>query len=112
MLALLLVGSHRCPRAPVPLVGMLLAAAAVAVLDLEDRGIAVVGEIPAGLPAPSLPSVSAADLASLLLPAVGVTIVAYSDNVLTARALRPATATPSTPTRSCSRSAPRTWRPV
>ena len=32
------------------------------------------------------PLVSAADLGSLLLPAVGVAIVAYSDNVLTARA--------------------------
>ncbi|MFN7149605.1 MAG: SulP family inorganic anion transporter [Microthrixaceae bacterium] len=85
VLVLLLVGSHLLPRSPVPLVGMLLAAATVAVLDLETRGIALVGQIPAGLPAPSLPSVSAADVGSLLLPAVGVAIVAYSDNVLTAR---------------------------
>jgi MFS superfamily sulfate permease-like transporter len=68
-----------------PLVGMLLAAATVAVLDLEARGVAVVGQIPAGLPTPSLPSISAGDVGSLLLPAVGVAIVAYSDNVLTAR---------------------------
>jgi SulP family sulfate permease len=85
VLALLLVGSHLLPRSPMPLVGMLLAAATVAVLDLESRGIAVVGEIPAGLPTPSVPSVSAGDLGSLLLPAVGLAIVAYSDNVLTAR---------------------------
>jgi high affinity sulfate transporter 1 len=85
VLVLLLVGSHLLPRSPMPLVGMLLSAAAVAVLDLEARGIAVVGEIPAGLPTPSLPPVSAGDVGSLLLPAVGVAIVAYSDNVLTAR---------------------------
>lgn len=85
VLALLLVGSRLLPRSPMPLVGMLLAAAAVAVLDLEDRGIAVVGDIPAGLPTPSLPAVSVAEVASMLLPAVGVAIVAYSDNVLTAR---------------------------
>ncbi|MFA6300496.1 MAG: SulP family inorganic anion transporter, partial [Nocardioides sp.] len=85
VLALLLVGSHLMPRAPMPLVGILLAAAAVALFDLQARGIAVVGEIPAGLPAPSLPSVSAGDVGSLLLPAVGVAIVAYSDNVLTGR---------------------------
>jgi SulP family sulfate permease len=65
---------------------MLLAAATVAIFDLEAHGIAVVGDIPAGLPAPSLPDVSATDLASLLLPAVGVAIVEYSDNVLTGRA--------------------------
>jgi len=85
VLALLLVGSHLMPRSPMPLVGMLLAAAAVAVLDLESRGIAVVGDIPAGLPTPSLPSVGAGDLEALLLPAVGVAIVAYTDNVLDAR---------------------------
>jgi sulfate permease, SulP family len=85
VLALLLVGHHVLPRSPTPLVGMLLAAAAVAVLDLEARGIAVVGQIPAGLPTPSLPSVSAGEVGSLLLPAVGVAIVAYSDNILTAR---------------------------
>jgi high affinity sulfate transporter 1 len=85
VLVLLLVGSHLLPRSPVPLVGMLLAAAAVAVLDLEARGIAVIGDIPAGLPSPSLPSVSVADVQSMLLPAVGVAIVAYSDNVLTGR---------------------------
>jgi sulfate permease, SulP family len=85
VLTLLLVGSHLMPRSPMPLVGMLVAAATVAVFDLETRGIAVVGEIPAGLPTPSLPSVSASDVGALLLPAVGVAIVAYSDNVLDAR---------------------------
>ncbi len=86
VLVFLFVGSHAFPRAPIPLIGMLLAAATVVVLDLEARGIAVVGDIPAGLPTPSIPHVSATDLVSLLLPAVGVAIVAYSDNVLTARA--------------------------
>lgn len=85
VLALLLLGTRLLPRSPMPLLGMLVAAAAVAVLDLEERGIALVGTIPAGLPTPSLPSVSAAEVGSLLLPAVGVAIVAYSDNVLTAR---------------------------
>jgi high affinity sulfate transporter 1 len=85
VLVLLFTGSHLFPRSPMPLVGMLVAAATVAALDLESRGIAVIGEIPAGLPTPSLPSVSAGDVGSLLLPAVGVAIVAYSDNVLDAR---------------------------
>jgi sulfate permease, SulP family len=86
VLVFLLIGSRLFPRAPVPLIGMLLATAAVAVFDLEDHGIGVIGEIPAGLPTPTLPNVSTTDVASLLLPAVGVAIVAYSDNILTARA--------------------------
>lgn len=85
VLIFLLAMSRRLPRSPVPLIGMLLGAAAVAVFDLESRGITVVGDIPAGLPSPSLPDVSGSDVASLLLPAIGVSIVAYSDNVLTGR---------------------------
>jgi SulP family sulfate permease len=86
LLVFLLVGSRLFPRAPVPLFGMLAAAGAVALFELDDHGIAVVGDIPAGLPTPLLPNVTGGDVASLLLPAVGVAIVAYSDNVLTARA--------------------------
>ena len=86
VLAFLLLATRLSPKAPVPLIGMLLAAAAVAVFSLQEQGVRVVGEIPAGLPTPSLPTVSGSDLAALLLPAVGVAIVAYTDNVLTGRA--------------------------
>ena len=48
VLAFLLVTAWWFPRAPVPLLGMLLASTAVAVFDLRDRGIDVIGTIPAG----------------------------------------------------------------
>jgi sulfate permease, SulP family len=86
VLVLLFAGAHRFPRAPVPLVVMVLAALATTVLDLQADGIRVVGDVATGLPRPGIPDVSAADLVTLLLPAVGVTVVAYTDNVLTARA--------------------------
>lgn len=79
----LLLGSRYFPRAPIPLIAILLAAAAVAWLDLD---VEVIGEVPAGLPSPQIPVVDGGDLASLLLPAVGVTVVAFTDNTLTARA--------------------------
>jgi MFS superfamily sulfate permease-like transporter len=69
----------------VALIGVLAATAMVTVFSLDEHGIAVIGQIPAGLPAPGLPQVSMHDLAALLLPSVGVAIVAFSDNVLTAR---------------------------
>jgi high affinity sulfate transporter 1 len=84
VLALLFVAQWRFPRAPAPLFAVVLATAAVAVLDLERRGIVVVGPISAGLPQPGLPALS--DLATLLLPAVGVLVVGYTDCILTARA--------------------------
>jgi high affinity sulfate transporter 1 len=85
VLLFLLAGSRLYPRAPVPLIGMLLATAVVALFDLQEHGIAVVGDIPAGLPAPRVPDVTMSELRAMLLPAIGVAIVAYSDNVLTAR---------------------------
>ncbi|MGN6245028.1 MAG: SulP family inorganic anion transporter [Motilibacteraceae bacterium] len=82
VLVALFLGSWRFPRAPVPLVVMLAAAAVVSGLGLD---VAVVGRIPAGLPPLSLPSLPLGDLRLLLLPAVGIAIVGYTDNVLTAR---------------------------
>ncbi|MFF4615208.1 sulfate permease [Nonomuraea jabiensis] len=80
VLAFLFLLQWRLPAAPAPLLAVLLATLSVAVFHLEARGIKVVGEIPAGLPAPSLPP-----LENLLLPAAGVFLVGYSDNMLTAR---------------------------
>jgi high affinity sulfate transporter 1 len=82
VLVALFVGSWRFPRAPVPLAVMLAAAAAASVLGLD---VAVVGQVPGGLPPLALPEVQPGDLRLLLLPAVGIAIVGYTDNVLTAR---------------------------
>jgi SulP family sulfate permease len=86
VLVLLLVGQRLRPTWPNPLIVMLLAAAAVAVLGLRDAGIEVVGSIPSGFPAPGLPDVDPRVVLELLVPAIGVAVVGYSDNVLTGRA--------------------------
>ena len=83
VLAFLLVGQWRFPAAPVPLLAVLLATATVVAFDLPRHGISVVGAIPRGLPAPALPGLG--ELPHLLLPAVGVLVVGYTDTVLTAR---------------------------
>jgi len=85
VLAFLLVAGRLLPKLPVPLIAVLLATTAVAVLSLRDHGVQLVGTIAAGVPVPGLPAVSGADVAGLLLPAIGVAVVGYSDNVLTAR---------------------------
>jgi len=84
--ALMIGGSLAWPRAPMALIGMLGATAAVALLGLRDRGVVLIGEIPAGLPRPALPDIGVGSVVDLLLPALGVTFVAFSDNILTARA--------------------------
>ncbi|WP_431895390.1 sulfate permease [Nonomuraea sp. bgisy101] len=83
VLILLFLAQWWLPRLPAPLLAVLLATACVTLFGLERYGIKVVGEIPAGLPAPAVPA--PADLRGLLLPAFGVLLVGYSDNVLTAR---------------------------
>ena len=86
VLVLLLVVHRWFPRAPAPLIGMLAGAAAVAAFSLQDAGVRLVGDIPGGLPAVGLPAVGVHELSSLAVPALGVMIVAFVDNVLTARA--------------------------
>jgi SulP family sulfate permease len=85
VLVLLVAGTRWFPRAPVPLIVILLATGVVAVWHLHRTGVALVGPLPAGVPVPALPGLAPADLAVLLLPALGVTVVGYTDNALTAR---------------------------
>jgi SulP family sulfate permease len=86
VLIFLFVGSWRFPRAPMPLVAIALAALVAKVFDLGSEGLALVGSVPSGLPTPRLPGIAWSDVQSLLLPAVGVTVVAYTDNALEGRA--------------------------
>ncbi|MFJ4316581.1 SulP family inorganic anion transporter [Streptomyces lavendulae] len=70
---------------PGPLVVLALATAVVVGFALdENHGINVIGAVPSGLPGFALPDPS--DYADLVLPALGVLLVGYSDVVLTARA--------------------------
>jgi SulP family sulfate permease len=83
----LLAASQRLkPRWPGPLIAMVFAAAAVGIFNLDQVGVETVGSIPRGLPTVSIPDFSTIDLSTLLPAALGVMIVAYTDNVATARA--------------------------
>ncbi|MEU4215739.1 sulfate permease [Actinoplanes sp. NPDC026623] len=84
VLGALLLGQWRFPGVPTPLLAVLAATGAVVMFDLQQHGIVVVGAVPQGLPTPALPDLG--DLGQLLLPAVGILVVGYTDTVLTARA--------------------------
>jgi high affinity sulfate transporter 1 len=86
-LALILAVRWRAPTVPGSLVGVALATAFVWLASGGDPFVAVVGEIPEGLPTPGLPTVTVADLVALLPVAAGVLVVGFTDNVLTARSL-------------------------
>jgi sulfate permease, SulP family len=86
VLIFLFAAQRWLPKLPAPLIAVLLATIAGVVWKLDTLGVAVVGEIPAGLPLPRWPQASWSELQALLPAALGIALVGYSDNVLTARA--------------------------
>jgi high affinity sulfate transporter 1 len=85
VLLFLFVLSARWPKAPGPLLAVVLATVVVAAAGLEAYGVSTVGPIPAGLPTPRFPDVHASVLRDLALPALAVLIVGFTDDMLTAR---------------------------
>jgi high affinity sulfate transporter 1 len=84
-LAVIIGSKHLWPRAPAPLLATVAAGALVYGLGLEDRGVAVVGELPAGLPGLTWPQFDAENLKLLLGGALGVALVSFSSGMVTAR---------------------------
>ena len=70
--------SRRLPSGLVVLFGAIAMSAA---LDLANHGVAVVGTLPQGLPTPALPAVPVADYLAMVLPAIGVLLVAFSESL-------------------------------
>jgi high affinity sulfate transporter 1 len=66
-LSLLVLGKWLLPNRPVSLLVLVGGIAAVPLLGLADRGVALLGEVPRGLPVPGLPAIHPSDL-NLLLP--------------------------------------------
>jgi high affinity sulfate transporter 1 len=85
VVALLALLHWRWPGVPGALLAVLLATAAAAAFSLDKHGVRIVGPIPAGFPSAQLPALHPSTLRELLLPAFTVLIVAFSDDVLTAR---------------------------
>jgi sulfate permease, SulP family len=75
------------PGIPSPLVAVVLGILAVALLDLDSEGVAIVGGITSGIPVPGVPTATFSEFTQLLLPALGIALLAYPDSFLTARSL-------------------------
>lgn len=86
VVAFLIILRRIAPLAPGTLLAVIGAVLIVAVFGLEARGVRLVGSVPAGLPAPSLPALQVSDLTALAGSAGAVAFVAYTQVTLTARA--------------------------
>ena len=85
LLAAAIVIRRTLPVLPPSLVVLALGLVVAALVDLEDHGIAVVGEVEGGLPSFALPGVGANDFVDLLLPAAAFSLVAFADVTATVR---------------------------
>jgi SulP family sulfate permease len=84
-LAVLLVLRRFMPKLPAALGVVLVAIGVSWALDLQAHGVAVVGPVPAGLPSFVFPTPAWHDVVKLLPAAVGIFLVCFADEVLTAR---------------------------
>jgi MFS superfamily sulfate permease-like transporter len=67
------------PRVPGGLVVLVLGIGTSAVLDLSTHGVAIIGDIPSGLPSVAVPQLRLEDMWVLLPSAIGMLLVIYSE---------------------------------
>ncbi len=84
---LFVLGLRRfAPRVPGSLVAVVVGIVAVPLFGLEERGVAVVGSIPSGLPSLGLPNIGWSDTADLAAGAAGIVLVAFVEGLGAAKA--------------------------
>ena len=92
-LVLILVLQRLWPIFPSVLAAVVLAIAAVAVFNLEDQGVALVGRAAIRIPAVQHPDRAARDLGMLFAGALAISLVSLTDTISTASAFADKTGT-------------------
>lgn len=85
MFALLQVSTALRSPVPGPVLVVVVAIALSFIFDLEGRGVAVVGNIPTGLPSLHLPSLGGLPPDRILVGAVAIFLVSFGSGIITAR---------------------------
>jgi high affinity sulfate transporter 1 len=81
----MLMGRRFAPRVPWVLIAVAASIVAVAMLDLAEEGVRVVGALPAGFPSPSFPSVAWGDLGPVVVGAFAIAIISFADTAALSR---------------------------
>jgi high affinity sulfate transporter 1 len=80
---LVLVLQRWLPAVPAVLVMVVASIVAASVLQLADRGVDLVGELPQGFPPPTIPTFPLEDLGPLIAGALGIALVSLADTIST-----------------------------
>jgi high affinity sulfate transporter 1 len=83
LLVIVVVG-HWLPRVPGVLLAVVLSILVAGILDLDERGVDLVGVLPQGLPPLRVPDIEVSDLGLLIGGALGIALVALTDTISTA----------------------------
>jgi len=75
-LAFLLVGKRVLANRPVALIVVVVGILAARILHLDQRGVALLGDVPSGVPLPALPAVSRSDINTILPLAMACFVLA------------------------------------
>ncbi len=86
-LAFLLLARYTAPKLPRALIVMALAILAVKAFDLQAHGVAITGDIPTGLFSIGTPGIGWSDSEALLLGALSVIFVGFSESLAAARSV-------------------------
>ena len=78
---------HYQPRVPASLLALVVTSLVVWLFGLDESGIAIIGEIPGGLPAPQLPVLDFAIVSSLIGPAVVMALVSFAETYSVGKAV-------------------------
>jgi SulP family sulfate permease len=84
-LVILIALRLRVPQAPSALIVVVGMIALSWWLDMDSHGIATVGHIPSGLPSLRVPTPPVTDILQLIPAAIGIFLVGFADEILTAR---------------------------
>lgn len=83
--AVLVLGRRWVPAVPWALIVLVAATAFVALTGLADRGVAVLGEVPAGLPSLSWPALGFSEWLAVIPSALALTLVTTAEGLLVSR---------------------------
>ena len=84
-LIVLFAGHHFAPKLPWSFIVLVLGIIASSVFDLASRGVAIVGQIASGIPALSIPAITAADIPPILIGGASLAIVGLAEALSVAR---------------------------
>jgi high affinity sulfate transporter 1 len=84
-LAIVIGLKELAPVLPGSLIAVAISIASVAIFNLDDIGVEIVGEIPPGLPSLGLPGAALQDYVDLLPGAIGILLVGFAEGLAAAK---------------------------